>query len=124
MQYAETEESWASILKGLAELVDGLAPGLREAGEGLPGTLFDEGDLLSLHSMAPTSVGRAAVLRMAAALPASQAAAELHTRHCPREAMPSSDARVEVSMPERAALYCRALLHSKHGLFITGEREH
>jgi hypothetical protein len=79
-QDGESLESWQNIVQGLSQLCLGLAYAGREgAWEGeLP--IFLEPDLCGLHDMAGLPAGRAAVLRIAAAMPDCDAAATLRQR--------------------------------------------
>lgn len=77
----ETRESWESILAGLAELCNGLAPGLDVPDEQAASLdIFDADDLVMLLERACSPEGRAAVLAVAAALPGSCAAAAVRER--------------------------------------------
>jgi len=73
-------ESWQNIMDGLSLLCLGLAyAGRGGAWEGeLP--IFQEQDLCSLHEMAGLPAGRAAALRIAAAMPECGAASALRQR--------------------------------------------
>lgn len=83
---AETPEAWAAVLGGLAELCaalgeplgGGQAPTSAMGAGGAPDVaLFGPGQLAVLAAAAPTAGARADVLRIAGALPALPAAAEL-----------------------------------------------
>ena len=82
----ETPEAWAAVLGGLAELCAALGEPLgggrlRTSTLGAGGApdvdLFAPGQLAALAAAAPTAVARRDVLRIAGALPALPAAAEL-----------------------------------------------
>ena len=83
---AETPDAWAAVLGGLAELCAALGEPLGGgaastsalgAGGAPDVALFRPGQLVALAAAAPTAGARADVLRIAGALPALPAAAEL-----------------------------------------------